>query len=256
MLDQPGASTARCCDNAGPTGGPTAADRPGTCPLPAHHLPNSEPLSAPWQVDRRRRAWLAVVLAAGTLGLAACSPRDEPPLRGLDITGAPYGLDFRLTDAQGRERTLADFRGKVVLLFFGFVQCPDVCPTAMLRAVEVLALLGDDGSRVQALFVTVDPERDTPETLQAYTAAFHPSFLGLRGDLVRTRETADHFKVFYRKVPSAGSYTMDHTATSYAFDPAGRLRLAFTPGMSAKDVADDVAVLLKTTPAASPAASR
>jgi protein SCO1/2 len=140
---------------------------------------------------------------------------------------------------------LADFRGKVVLLFFGFVQCPDVCPAALARAAEVMQLLGDDGSKVQTLFITVDPERDTPETLQAYTAAFHPSFIGLRGDLLRTKETADHFKVYYRKVPTAGSYTIEHTAMTYAFDPAGRLRLALRPELGAKDVAQDVAALLQ-----------
>jgi protein SCO1/2 len=202
------------------------------------------PASAP---APSRRVCLALAAAAW---LAGCSPRQGSAQRSLDITGASYGQDFRLTDPQGRERTLADFRGKVVLLFFGFVQCPDVCPAAMARAAEVLALLGDDGSKVQGLFVTVDPERDTPEVLQAYTAAFHPSFIALRGDLVRTKETAEHFKVFYRKVPTAGSYTMDHTAISYAFDAEGKLRLAFRPEMSAREVADDVAVLLKSVPAA------
>lgn len=192
-------------------------------------------------------------LAAGAW-LAGCSPPQDAAWRGLDITGASYGQDFRLNDPQGHERTLADFRGKVVLLFFGFVQCPDVCPAAMARAAEVLALLGDDGSRVQGLFVTVDPERDMPETLQAYTSAFHPSFIALRGDLVRTKETAEHFKVFYRKVPTAGSYTMDHTAISYAFDTQGRLRLALRPEMSAREMADDVAALLKSAPPAPSAA--
>lgn len=179
------------------------------------------------------------------VALLGCSPKDAPRAHGLDITGAKYGLDFRLTDPQGHQRSLADFRGKVVLLFFGFVQCPDVCPAALARAAEAMSLLGDDGTKVQMLFVTIDPERDTPETVQAYTAAFHPSFVGLRADPARTKETADHFKVFYRKVPAAGSYTMEHTAMTYAFDPAGRLRLALRPELTAKDVAEDVAALLK-----------
>ncbi len=186
----------------------------------------------------------------GALALAGCAPKEAPSARGLDITGANYGLDFHLDDTQGRSRSLAEFRGKVVLLFFGFVQCPDVCPAALARAAEVMSLLGDDGSKVQTLFVTVDPERDTPATLQAYTAAFHPSFIGLRGDLLRTKETADHFKVYFRKVPTAGSYTIEHTAMTYAFDPAGRLRLALRPELAAKDVAADVAALLKAAPGA------
>lgn len=190
------------------------------------------------------------MLAAGAQALLGCTAKTEGSARGLDITGANYGLDFHLTDAQGRERSLADYKGKVVMLFFGFIQCPDVCPTAMARAAEVMGLLGDDGSKVQTLFITVDPERDTAEALQAYTSAFHPSFVGLRTDPQRTKETADHFKVFYRKVPSGGSYTMDHTAMTYAYDPAGRLRLALRPELTAKDVAADVAVLLKVDPGA------
>jgi protein SCO1/2 len=190
-----------------------------------------------------RRA--ACVAMLGAPALPGCAPKEAPAAHGLDITGATYGLDFHLDDTQGRPRSLADFRGKVVLLFFGFVQCPDVCPAALARAAEVMQLLGDDGSKVQTLFITVDPERDTPETLQAYTAAFHPSFIGLRGDLLRTKETADHFKVYYHKVPTAGSYTIEHTAMIYAFDPAGRLRLALRPELSAKDVAQDVGALLQ-----------
>ncbi len=176
----------------------------------------------------------------------ACSPSPAPRSRSLDVSGARYGLDFHLQDPQGPERSLADFRGKVVLLFFGFVQCADVCPTALFRNAEVLRLLGDDGSRVQGLFVTLDPERDTPDILKAYAAAFHPSFVGLRADLPRTQETAKHFKVFFRKVPStSGGYTLDHSAVTYVYDASG----AAAPGpasttMTAREVADDVARLL------------
>ena len=193
----------------------------------------------------RRAACIAWAALLGASCLVACAPQPAPAAHGLDISGANYGLDFHLADPQGRERSLADFRGKVVLLFFGFVQCPDVCPAALARAAEVMRLLDDDGSKVQTLFVTLDPERDAPATLQAYTAAFHPSFIGLRGDLLRTKETANHFKIDYRKVPTAGSYTIEHTAITFAFDPAGRLRLALPPSLSARDAAQDVAALLQ-----------
>ena len=171
------------------------------------------------------------------------------------MSGAKYGLDFHLQDTEGRERSLADFRGKVVLLFFGFVQCADVCPAALLRGAEVLRLLGDDGSRIQGLFVTLDPDRDTPETLKAYTEAFHTSFVGLRADPQRTKETAEHFKVFFRKVPSGGSYTLEHTAITYVYDATGKLRLAMRSEVTARDVADDVAALLPAPAARSASAA-
>ena len=190
----------------------------------------------------RRRAWLAAI--AGAALLCACNPGGKPSPNSLDITGAAYGKDFSLTDAQGRERTVADFRGKVVLLFFGFTQCPDVCPTALASAVEVLQTLGDDGSKVQVLFVSLDPERDTPAILQAYVSSFHPSFIGLRTDLPRTTETAAYFKVYFRKVPMGGSYTLDHSAMTYVFDTAGQLRLASLPGQPSARLAADVRQLL------------
>lgn len=174
--------------------------------------------------------------------------RDEPAVgrfRGLDITGAPYGKDFRLTDFNGQSRTLADFKGKVVMLYFGFVQCPDVCPTALTRAVETKRLLGADGQRLQVIFVTVDPERDTAVVLKDYMAAFDASFLALYGDLKQTRETADAFKAYYKKVPTGSSYTMDHSALSYLFDPSGTLRVAMRHEQSAADYAHDIALLLK-----------
>ncbi len=165
--------------------------------------------------------------------------------RGMDITGARYGRDFRLSDPDGRERTLADFRGKAVLLYFGFTQCPDVCPTALSRAVEARRLLGPEGERLQVIFVTIDPGRDVAAVLRNYTAAFDPTFLGLHGDAQRTRETADDFKVYYRKVPTGGSYTMDHSTLSYAFDPQGRLRLALRHEQNAQDYAHDLRLLLQ-----------
>jgi protein SCO1/2 len=194
-----------------------------------------------------RRALLAAA-AASALSLAACDRKTRVTYNGIDLTGATYATDFQLTDAQGKERRLADFRGKAVLVFFGFTQCPDVCPTALARAAEVKRLLGADGERFQTLFITIDPERDTPEVLQAYTAAFDESFIGLYGDLPRTQQTANDFKVFYKKVPTGASYTMDHSSLSYVYDPQGRLRLALRHEQSPEDYAQDLRKLLHSTP--------
>jgi protein SCO1/2 len=194
----------------------------------------------------RRRILLATgaVAAISVLMLAACERKPSVTYHGIDLTGATYAADFRLTDPDGKERTLSDFRGKAILIFFGFTQCPDVCPTALARAAEVKRLLGPDGERFQTLFVTVDPERDTPEVLKAYTAAFDPSFIGLYGDLERTAQTAKDFKVYYKKVPTGASYTMDHTSLSYVYDPQGKLRLALRHEQPAQDYADDIRRLL------------
>ena len=199
--------------------------------------------------NRNRIHLLAGAAAALLITLAGgCSRSDEPlvgQFKGLDITGAPYGKDFRLTDHNGQERTLADFKGKVVMLYFGFVQCPDVCPTALTRAVETRQLLGADGERLQVIFVTVDPERDTAPILKEYMAAFDPSFLAMSTDLQRTRETADSFKAYFKKVPTGSSYTMDHSALSYLFDPSGVLRVAMRHEQTAQDYAHDIALLMK-----------
>lgn len=190
-----------------------------------------------------RRTLLAAT-ALGAMALAACERKTRMTYHGIDLTGATYAMDLRLTDPDSKERTLADFRGKAVLVFFGFTQCPDVCPTALVRAAEVKRLLGVDGERFQVLFITVDPERDTPEVLKAYTAAFDPSFIGLYGDLGRTAQTAKDFKVYYKKVPTGASYTMDHTSLSYVYDPQGKLRLALRHEQTAQDYADDIRKLL------------
>lgn len=193
------------------------------------------------------RVLLVFIVAALAVFIAGCNRAGDaaaPGFRGIDLTGAPYGRNFRLTDADGRERTLADYKGKAVLMYFGFVQCPDVCPTALIRAAKVKQLLGADGDKLQVIFITVDPERDTPEVIKAYTAAFDPSFIGLYGDAKRTRETADEFKVYYKQVPTGSSYTMDHSALSYAFDPQGRLRLALRHEQTAEDYAHDLRQLL------------
>lgn len=164
---------------------------------------------------------------------------------GSDVTGASFGREFRLSDPEGRERTLADFRGRYVMLFFGFTQCPDVCPTALARAAEVRKQLGDDGGKVQVIFVTIDPERDTPALLRQYTQAFDSSFLGLRGDAVATRKVAEEFHAFYQKVSTGGSYTMDHSAVTYVFDPMGRLRLLMRHDQPVAQYVTDLRTLMK-----------
>ncbi|TSE21387.1 SCO1 protein [Tepidimonas alkaliphilus] len=197
-----------------------------------------------------RRGWLRGVSVALMMAiapwLAGCErggPKDA--LRGIDVTGAPYGKTLELTDQHGQRRTLQDFRGKVVMLYFGFVQCPDVCPTALARTVEVMQRLGPDAQRVQLLFVTVDPERDTPELLREYLAAFHPSFLGLTGTPQEIAAAAREFKVYYAKVPTGSGYTMDHSAQTYLIDPQGRLRIVLKHEQTADDYAHDIAWLLR-----------
>ena len=190
-------------------------------------------------------------LAAGAVGLlSGCdrlSPGGQPAtpsFKGIDITGADYARGFSLTDFNGQTRTLADFQGRVVMLYFGFVQCPDVCPTALTRAAVVMERLGPQAADLQVIFVTVDPERDTPELLREYMAAFHPSFLALTGNAEQIAQTAKDFRAFYKKVPTGSSYTMDHTALSYLFDRQGRIRVALRHEQTADDYTADVLALL------------
>ena len=177
--------------------------------------------------------------------LCACAPSGQK-FNSTDITGAEYGTDFKLTDHSGKVRTLADFKGRAVVMFFGYTRCPDVCPTTMVEMKHVIEYLGEEGKRVQVLFVTVDPERDKPELLAQYVPAFDPGFLGLYGDLETTQKTAKDFKVFFQKVPgkTPDSYTMDHTAGSYVFDPLGRLRLFVRHGGDTGPLVADLKALL------------
>ena len=198
----------------------------------------------------RRKALLAVL--AGAALLAACdrlTPAGSGGFKAIDITGADYARGFSLPDVDGKTRTLADFKGKVVVVFFGYTQCPDVCPTTMAELAEVKRSLGADGARVQGVFVTVDPERDTPALLKAYMANFSSDFVGLRGTPEQTQELARQFKVFYAKVPgkTETSYTVDHTAGSYVFDAQGRIRLFTRYGSGAKPLAEDLKRLLAET---------
>ena len=175
--------------------------------------------------------------------LAACSP---PTFNNVDVTGADFGRDFALTDHTGARRTLADYRGKVVALFFGYTQCPDVCPTTLSDLAQVKKKLGADGDRLQVLFVTVDPARDTRELLAQYVPGFDPSFVGLYGSEEEIASTAKEFKVFYQKVPgkSPTSYTIDHTAGTFVFDKEGRLRLFLKHGGAIDPIVADLKKLL------------
>jgi protein SCO1 len=189
-----------------------------------------------------RRTFL---LTAAAAALAACS-QSKPQFKSVDITGADYAKDFLLPDAAGQPRSLKDFRGKAVVLFFGYTQCPDVCPTTMTDIAQAKKLLGADGAKVQGVFVTVDPERDTPEVLKAYMANFDPSFVALRpASADQLAALAKDFKVYFKKNEAAGgSYTMDHSAASFVYDPQGRLRLFTRYGSGAQALADDLKLLL------------
>ena len=202
-------------------------------------------------VFTRRRCLQAVAIASAAALIAGCDGNTpgaapKPTFKGVDITGAEYARSLALTDADGQPRTLADFKGKVVVVFFGYTQCPDVCPTTMAELAEVKRKLGADGARLQGIFVSVDPERDTAALLKAYVANFGPDLIGLRGSLEQTQAAAKEFKVFYAKVPgkTASSYTVDHTAGSYVFDAQGRVRLFTRYGSGAQALTDDLKILL------------
>lgn len=187
---------------------------------------------------------LGVLLFALTLAGCGVAP---PEFKNTDVSGSDCCRDFRLSDHNGKMRTLADFRGKAVVIFFGYTQCPDVCPTTMAEMKAVLQQLGADAQRVQVLFVSLDPERDTRELLASYVPAFDPGFLGLYGDLETTAKTAKEFRVYYQKQPgpTPSSYTLDHTAGSYVFDPQGRVRLFVRHGDGGANLAADLRSLLK-----------
>lgn len=187
------------------------------------------------------------VVAIASLNLSGCTEA-KPTFNAVDITGADYAKDFSLTDASGRARTMADFRGKVVVLFFGYAQCPDVCPTTMSEMAQVKQQLGSDGDKLQVLFVTVDPERDTPEVMKAYMGAFDPSFVALIPTPEQLPALAKDYKVYYKKVDgkTPTSYSMDHSAASFVYDPQGRLRLYMRYGAGVPAMVDDIKALLKS----------
>jgi protein SCO1/2 len=187
---------------------------------------------------------LAGCQRSGDSSDAAAAPKAS--FKGIDITGAEYARELNLTDADGKPRQLADFKGKVTVVFFGFTQCPDVCPTTLLELAQVKKALGADGDRVQGIFVTVDPERDTAEVLKAYVGSFDAGFVALRGTPEETQAAAKNFKVFYAKVAgkTPTSYSIDHTAGSYVFDPQGRVRLFTRYGTGAEALTHDLKLLL------------
>ncbi len=190
---------------------------------------------------------LAALALTALTGTGCEVATNRPAFELTDITGAEFGRGFQLTDHTGRPRTLDDFKGKVVAVFFGYTFCPDVCPTTMGELALVMKELGTDAGRVQVLFITVDPERDTPQLLASYVPAFHPSFLGLYGDAEATARTARDFKVFYKKQQTAGGgYTVDHSAGTYLYDPAGRIRLFGAYGQGPQKLLHDIRLLLGT----------
>ena len=191
------------------------------------------------------KAALTLGVAAALVGLVACG-QDKPAFRAVDITGADYAQGWELSDQDGQVRTLKDFAGKAVVVFFGFTQCPDVCPTALQEMAQAKQLLGADGVKLQGVFITVDPERDTPELLKAYMANFGPDFVALRPTAEQLPKVTKDFKIYYKKVEgkTPTSYTMDHSAGSFTFDPQGRIRLYNRHASGAEALAADVKILL------------
>lgn len=196
-----------------------------------------------------RRRLISAALALPLLSaLQGCERSGAPAsFKAVDITGATYAQDLDLPDTEGKRRHIADFKGKLTVVFFGFTQCPDVCPTTMLELAQVKKALGADGDKVQGIFISLDPERDTPEILKAYVQNFSLDFIALRGTLEETQAAAKRFKVFYAKVPgkTEGSYSMDHTAGSFVFDAQGKVRLFTRYGAGAEALKHDLQLLLK-----------
>lgn len=184
---------------------------------------------------------LCLVLILST----ACGKQELPtPFHASDVSHAFTAADFRLTDHNGQPRSLADFKGKVVAVFFGYTQCPDVCPTTLADLAQTMKVLGEDAGKVQVLFITVDPERDNPQMLAQYVPAFHPSFLGLYGDAQVTAQVAKSFHVGYQKQVTASGYTVDHSVGTFLVDPAGRVRLRAPLAQRADWLAEDIRLLL------------
>ncbi|MES2282192.1 MAG: SCO family protein [Pseudomonadota bacterium] len=195
-------------------------------------------------MNTRRHTLISIAAAV----LAACSPEEKFQFKSIDLTGADYAKDFSLADQNGQVRTIKDFAGKVVVVFFGFTQCPDVCPTSMAELASIKKQLGPDGDKLQAVFISVDPERDTPQVLKAYMGNFDPTFLALRPTMEQLPQVTKDFKIYYKKVDgkTPGSYSMDHTAGSYVFDPKGNLRLYSRYGNDVAGFTSDIRQLLKS----------
>ena len=193
---------------------------------------------------QRRTALLSL---AGTVAMLAGCAESKPQFKAVDITGAEYARDFQLPDVDGKVRSIKDFAGKAVVVFFGYTQCPDVCPVTLTEIAQAKKLLGPDGDKVQGVLITVDPERDSPEVLKAYVANFGSDFVALRGTPEQTAAVAKDFKVFFKRVDgkTPGTYSMDHSAASYVYDPKGQLRLYTRYGSGPQALAEDLKLLLK-----------
>jgi len=196
-----------------------------------------------------RAIFATLLIALGIAALSACGGGGEAPKFKLtDVSGAGFGKELNLTDHHGKPRTLADFRGKVVTVFFGFTHCPDACPTTMVEMAQVAKELGADADKLQVLFVTVDPERDTQKVLAQYVPSFHPAFLGLYGDAEATARAAKEFKVYFNKQqPKNGAYSVDHSAGTFILDRQGRLRLFAQYGQGAEAILHDVRLLIRSS---------
>lgn len=194
------------------------------------------------------KQFLKLLLAGlAAISLYGCNfPEATQPFKSNNVTGIETGKDFRLTDHHGKPRTLADFKGKVVVLFFGYTHCPDICPSTLSDLSQAMHVLGPDADKVQVLFITLDPERDTEELLSQYVPAFNPNFIGLYGTLEQTVATATEFRIFYRKEPgkNQGDYTVDHSVSAYIYDRSGKLRLQTSYGQGIDDLVHDIKLLL------------
>ena len=192
----------------------------------------------------RRRTFIAALACSALLTLAGC--KDQPEFKGSDISGTKLGKDLAMVDETGTQRTLADYRGKVLVVFFGFTHCPDVCPTAMAELAQTMQLLGEDAEKAQVLMITVDPERDTPERLNTYVKAFNARFVGLSGSTEQLQKTAKSFKSYYSKEPGAkpGEYTMNHASSFYLIDGEGEARVLLSGNAPAQEIAHDIRQLL------------
>ena len=190
---------------------------------------------------------VCALFAGATSVLVACSPEEKPQFKSIDLTGADYAKDFALADQNGQQRSMKDFSGKVVIVFFGFTQCPDVCPTSMGELAQIKKTMGADSDKLQVIFITLDPERDTAELLKAYMGNFDPTFIALRPTMNQLPQVAKDFKIYYKKVEGTtpGSYSMDHSAGSYIYDPKGNIRLYSRYGNDAQGLTSDLRLLLK-----------
>jgi protein SCO1/2 len=192
------------------------------------------------------KIWLAAACVLAAFSLAGCHPAPPPSFHATDITGAAFARDFKLTDHNGRVRTLADFKGKVVAMFFGYTHCPDVCPTTLSDFAAALKLMGPQAEQVQVIFVTLDPQRDTPQLLKQYVPAFNPGFLGMFTDAASLKQIAQEYKVVYQKTSVKGpdDYLIDHSAGTYVYDQQGRIRLLVPYGSNPDAIAQDLKTLL------------